>query len=422
MVERCQMAASVLGDLKVLNEETIKQAINQMGSLKFSRLIVTDGIGLPIYDTAPVEEDILSCPEIAHALQNMDVFTWNYKGGIMTSAAAIPIYANGTLSGCVYIAENDSEQGLLFHNLQRNILWITIVLELVVILFSLIFSNGLSGRLRKIRNSVRIIRGGDYTHRLVLGGNDELTLLGDEFNELTERLQASEQKRRQFVSDASHELKTPLASIKLLTDSILQNDMDADTVREFVQDIGDEAERLNRISQKLLALSKADSDPNEELEILKVTPTLQRVTRMLSNIALEANIQIQLQIVQDRPILISEDDLYQILFNLVENGIKYNIPGGTLTIHLDAIEDNSVLSVTDSGVGIPTDSLPHIFERFYRVDKARSRKSGGSGLGLAIVKNLVESNNATIAVTSEAGKGSTFRVLFPIFDMDDPEC
>jgi two-component system phosphate regulon sensor histidine kinase PhoR len=89
---------------------------------------------------------------------------------------------------------------------------------------------------------------------------------------------------------------------------------------------------------------------------------------------------------------------------------------------LDAIDDNSVLSVTDSGVGIPTDSLPHIFERFYRVDKARSRKSGGSGLGLAIVKNLVESNNATIAVTSEAGKGSTFRVLFPIFDMDDPEC
>ena len=419
MVERCQMAASVLEDLKVLNEDTIKQAITQMGSLRITRLLVTDADLGAIYDTAPTSAEPMQLEEIGLALDGMDVFTWNYKSGVMRSAAAIPLYTDGILSGCVYMAEQDSEQGLLFHSLQTNVLWISIVLELMITAFSLIFASSLSGRLRKIRNSVRIIRSGDYTHRLVIGGRDELTLLGVEFNELTERLQTSEEKRRQFVSDASHELKTPLASIKLLTDSILQNDMDLPTIREFVGDIGDEAERLNRVSQKLLALSKADSQPNKELEILRIEPTLRRASKMLSHLAQAANIQINIRILQDMPILISEDDLYEILFNLVENGIKYNVPDGSLTIEIDAQEENSILSVTDTGVGIPEESLSQIFERFYRVDKARSRKSGGSGLGLAIVKDLVEANGGTIDVTSEPGIGSKFRVIFPVFDVEN---
>jgi signal transduction histidine kinase len=266
--------------------------------------------------------------------------------------------------------------------------------------------------------SMRIIQEGDYSHKVNMGGNDELTILGNEFNDLTERLNTSEQKRRRFVSDASHELKTPLASIKLLTDSILQNEMDMETVREFVGDIGNEAERLNRMTAKLLSLTKVDGQPMEEAEIIYMTPTVRRVHRMLSPVASQAGIVIDLNLEEDCPVLILEDDLYQVVFNLMENGIKYNQGGGTLSVTLKHQDENAILIIRDTGMGIPEDAVGHIFERFYRVDKARSRASGGSGLGLAIVRAIIQRNRGEIQVESRLGEGTCFTVTFPSFDTE----
>jgi signal transduction histidine kinase len=246
-------------------------------------------------------------------------------------------------------------------------------------------------------------------------------VLGREFNDLTEKLRQSEEQRRQFVSDASHELKTPLASIKLLSDSILQNDMDVDTVREFVSDIGDEADRLTRMSEKLLSMTRFHPDEGSNCEITYFSSTLDRVVRMLSIAADMAEVELKIQIVTDSSILILEDDLYQIIFNLVENGIKYNVPGGSLTLRLTRKGENAVLTVADTGLGIPQESLGKIFDRFYRVDKARSRQTGGSGLGLAIVKEMVERNRGTITVTSSQEKpaGTVFKLVFPVFDVEE---
>lgn len=316
--------------------------------------------------------------------------------------------------------EYDTDQGNLIRSLQNTILRITLILEFLVIVFSLAFSNTFSRRIRQIMASMRTIQQGDYTKKVSLGGHDELTFLGDEFNDLMERLRTSEQKRSRFVSDASHELKTPLASIKLLADSILQNDMDMDTVREFVGDIGNEADRLNRTTAKLLALTRVDGrEQDAECEIITMAPTVNRVVRMLSAIAKQNSITIETHLEQDCPILILEDDLYQIIFNLVENGIKYNVPGGTLSVSLLREADNAVLRVADTGMGIPQEALDHIFERFYRVDKARSRATGGSGLGLAIVRSIVQRSRGQIAVESQVGKGTTFTVRFPVFDTEE---
>jgi signal transduction histidine kinase len=194
--------------------------------------------------------------------------------------------------------------------------------------------------------------------------------------------------------------------------------MSMDTVHEFVEDIGKEADRLNRMSQKLLNLSRTESVEDDVGEIVYMAPTVQRVVLMLDAIAQENKIRIETDLTQDSPILILEDDLYQIAFNLVENGIKYNTPGGVLKIRLLQEDDMGVLQVEDSGVGIPSEALEHIFERFYRVDKARSRKSGGSGLGLAIVRSMVQRNGGEISVESNMGIGSTFTVRFPAFDLD----
>ena len=428
LISKCQLAAAEIADLEVVNPASVSSALSQMGSLRVTRLIITDQSGLIVYDTAS-ETGYALLPEIAEALDTAeyeygyDVFSWeyDYNDGIMFSHAASPIISYGTVAGCVYMMEYDTEQAMLIKSLQHNIFTITLVLVLAVIVFSIIFSNIYSARLRRILASMRIIREGDYSHKVDLGGQDELTVLGEEFNDLTDRLQTSENKRRQFVSDASHELKTPLASIKLLTDSILQNDMDMGTVREFVGDIGNEAERLNRMSQKLLSLTRVESQQDGTCEIVRLSPTIERVVRMLSGLAKEHDITIEQDLSGDSPILILEDDLYQITFNLVENGIKYNLPGGKLTIRVRREEENAILEVSDTGVGIPEDAIGHVFERFYRVDKARSRKTGGSGLGLAIVRSMVERNQGTISVQSTVGSGTTFSVSFPTFETGEAE-
>ena len=425
MVEKCQLAADEIAKLEVLNTSTISTAISRLDSLKSTRLIVTDQTGKTLYDSAGTDTDTYTLfPEIVRSLDNSihqygnDAFSWRYHDGSMESRAATTILYYGSIIGCVYMSEYDTAQGTLIQNLLDTVLQITFILEVVVLLFSLTFSHAFSRRLKKIMTSMQIIQQGDYTHKVEMGGNDELTVLGNEFNHLTERLNTSEQKRRRFVSDASHELKTPLASIKLLTDSVLQNDMDTETIREFVQDIGNEADRLTRMTAKLLSLTVVDGEPAADCEIIPAAPTVRKVVKMLSSIAAQNGITVEIEVIEDSPILILEDDLFQIIFNLVENGIKYNTPGGKVTVTLSRQEDNAVLLIRDTGVGIPEDSIGHIFERFYRVDKARSRSTGGTGLGLSIVRAIVERNRGELQVSSQLGKGTVFTLSFPAFDTE----
>ena len=423
MIEKCLLVSDEISTLDVMNSTSIATIVSQMESLKISRLIVTDQSAKVLYDSSnEAVESYSLLPEVLSAIAGNDVCSWNYQDGTTNTYAAAPILYYGTVVGAVYMTEHETAQGAMIQSLQKTVLQITLLLEIIVTIFSIAFANTFSRRLSRIMTSMRIIQEGDYSHKVNMGGNDELTILGNEFNDLTERLQTSEQKRSRFVSDASHELKTPLASIKLLSDSILQYDMDIETVREFVGDIGDEAERLNRMTAKLLSLTKAEGTVAEESEIIFMAPTINRVVRMLRPNALQAKISFHLELEQDSPILILEDDLYQIVFNLIENGIKYNLPGGSLTIRLSRVEDNAMLTVTDTGMGIPEDAISHVFERFYRVDKARSRATGGSGLGLAIVRTIVQRNRGEISVTSVVGQGTTFTVIFPAFDTEvDPE-
>lgn len=426
MGEKVQVVASAVAEQSVLNPDTAAAAVIPLDNMTVTRLVITDAAGQCVYDSlkeADATGTYCLFPEVVEALEGNDVFTWRYHDGVMESQAAAPIISYNNLIGSVYIMEYDAAQGRLIQSLQKNILSVTLILTFALLVFSMLFSAAFAKRLKKIMASMRIIREGGYSHKVDMGGHDELTVLGREFNDLTDKLQESEEKRRQFVSDASHELKTPLASIKLLSDSILQNDMDMDTVREFVADIGDEADRLNRMSYKLLSLTRGSTNTGPDFEITYMAPTIRRVVRMLSAIADHAAVTIRVEIDVDCSILILEDDLYQIIFNLVENGIKYNVPGGSVTIHLTRDQDNAVMTVRDTGVGIPEHALGHIFERFYRVDKARSRQSGGSGLGLAIVKEMVERNRGKIRAESVVGEnsGTTFTLEMPIFDVEDEE-
>lgn len=418
---KTQLVVSSLSGLETLNVENVNQVMALLGDIEATRVMVTSSEGRALYDSLSMGNatgKLILFPEVVEALRANNVFHSAYKSGVLESRACMPIMYYGTAIGAVYIMEHDTAQGAIIEALEVNIIRITAVLGAVVLLFSVLFSVRYSRRMRQILHSTQLLREGEYSHKLTIRGQDEVGLLASEFNKLTERLQASEQMQRQFISDASHELKTPLASIKLLADSILQNPMDADTVREFVGDIGNEADRLTRIAQKLLELSRIEDSPKGDFVVVETGPIVEKIMRMLLPQAELRRIKPVSHLELGCTIVTQEDDFYQIAFNLIENAIKYNIDDGELMVSLSRVEDDVVLIVEDGGIGIPEDSRPYVFDRFYRVDKARSRAAGGSGLGLSIVHDLVLQNYGSIDVAPRDEGGTRFTVVFPYFSLE----
>ena len=269
-------------------------------------------------------------------------------------------------------------------------------------------------KLRQLSNAIRIVSGGDYKYRMEVTGKDELAELSREFNALTAYLEDTERQRRRFVSDASHELKTPLASIRLLADSIVQTEnMDTDTMREFVSDIGNEAERLQHMTEDLLSLSRMDDDIQIVPEPVDVKKSVLDAIALLRPVAAEKQVTLNAELDDNCMVLATKDNMHHIVFNLLENAVKYNFPKGSVTAKLHAENGNVQLSVEDTGVGIPEDERYNIFGRFYRIDKARSREAGGSGLGLSIVHDAVKAHGGSIAVGANEPRGSIFIVTFP---------
>lgn len=354
---------------------------------------------------------------IATAMSGKNAFYVNYNDGVFTSYAVAPIITNNQVSGTVVIVETDHEQGNILENLQNNLQRISLAVFVLTIALGPLVSMTLTRRITKVLKAIKFVREGEYGYRVKVTGNDELTQLTQEFNSLTGRLQVTEEMRRRFVSDASHELKTPLASIKLLSDSILQNAayMDMETVSEFVTDIGNEADRLTRTTEKLLNLTRLDSNlviPRTKVDVKKVIGSAMRI---LSPLARRSNVSISHKCDNGCTILATEDDIYQVVLNLAENAIKYNISGGQVELTLKKEHGMVVLTVKDTGIGIPEEDLPNIFDRFYRVDKARSREAGGSGLGLSIVKSTVNEHGGEVEAFKNDDKGMCFKVTIPYY-------
>ena len=250
-----------------LTAESVERTIGSLGVLGDTRVVVTDPAGAVLYDWYDgVRRDTSGQYalfwEVAQALRGNDVFRSEYRDGAFRSRAAVPITYRSMTLGAVYLYEYDGEQGALLSGVQQNLRSISVAICVGSLILSVIFSRALTRRIADLLKAIRTVRQGEYSHRVPLQGRDELTQLAGEFNALTGRLQTTEEVRRRFVSDASHELKTPLSSIRLLTDSILQSDsMDGETAREFLMDIGEEAERLTRITEKLLRLTRMDTAP-----------------------------------------------------------------------------------------------------------------------------------------------------------------
>ena len=328
LIEQAAVISSSLSGLDTLSGDGAAQVVELLAVSGLERIIVTDAASRVLYDTASpsAEGDVALLSEIVRALSGEQVFWSRFAGGAFVSHAAIPIYRDGAVLGAVYLCERDTEQAEILLAFRDRLATVSIVALMAALGLTIVFTRRLTGRITRLSQAVRTVREGDYAHRVTVEGNDELSELYADFNSMTETLQKTEEQRRRFVSDASHELKTPLAAIRLLADSITGTDnIDPDTVREFVSDIATETERLQRTTEKLLDLSRRDDGARVKSVPVDVGGCAEDTLRRLAPLADKSSITLHCEAEPGCTILAPEDDVYQIVFNLAENAVKYNL-------------------------------------------------------------------------------------------------
>lgn len=291
-----------------------------------------------------------------------------------------------------------------------------LVAMVVIFGFALLLSRKMLKPFEKITDAINDVKNGFTDEPISVTDYIETEHIGDAFNQMMGRMKVLDDSRQEFVSNVSHELKTPLASMKVLADSLLtQEDVPAELYREFMTDIAAEIDRENKIITDLLSLVKMTrTSADINIETVDINAVLELLLKRLGPIASRAEVKLIFE--SRRPVSAEVDEvkLTLALSNLVENGIKYNNKGGWVKVILDADHQYFTVEVSDSGIGIPQESIEHIYERFYRVDKSHSKEIGGTGLGLAITRSAILMHRGSITVSSEEGVGTVFTVRIPL--------
>jgi len=272
----------------------------------------------------------------------------------------------------------------------------------VSLLLASLLAIRLAGPLDDIARAARRVARGEYQARVQPKGPEELTSLADSFNQMAETLEQQERMRREFIVNAAHELSTPLTNLQGYLEA-LRDGVIAPSTQQF-QSLHEEVDRLVRLSQSLNALAQ-DNSPNSEraLETIDLVPAVRSAVELARSSFDGKAIRVQLHIPARLSARAEPDQLAQVLANLLQNASRYTPDGGLVTVAAEARRSDVLVSVSNTGDGIPQDDLPHLFERFYRVDKSRDRASGGAGIGLAIVKQLVEATGGRVGAESQAG-------------------
>ncbi len=273
--------------------------------------------------------------------------------------------------------------------------------------------------LEPFRNLARMLEKaaeGDLDTEIEEGTYLETQRISDAISRTMRKLKAVDKSRQEFVSNVSHELKTPITSIRVLADSLMSmEEVPVELYQEFMQDISDEIDRESKIIDDLLSLVKMNkSAADMNISQVSINDLLGLILKRIRPIAQKRNIELILESIREVTAEVDEVKLSLALNNLVENAVKYNVEDGWVRVILDADHKYFYIKVSDSGIGIPEEFQELIFERFYRVDKARSRETGGTGLGLSITKNVILMHQGIIKVESKEGEGTTFSVRIPL--------
>ena len=268
----------------------------------------------------------------------------------------------------------------------------------------------------QITDAAREIEENDLSRRIRVSTKDELGRLASTLNLMIERLEKAFQRQKELTGDASHELRAPLAVIQAEATLALQRERDTSSYRKSLEIVAQETDHMSGTIKQLLTLARADSGKEQmTFQVVELSPFLKGLCEDMTILCREKKQSLDQEL--NDPLTIKGDPkaLRNLMVNLLTNAIRYTPEGGCITVSLYHEESTAFVAVSDTGMGIPSDELPFIFKRFYRVDKARSREAGGSGLGLAICRHIAHAHGGVIQVESRINRGSTFRVCFPLY-------
>ena len=393
------------------------------------RITVIDSAGQVVYDSSVPRgglgrlDNHLDRPEIRqahlHSIGRADRHSATLDADLLYYAHSIKLGSGKLHGGYVRAAVNIEELSAFSANVQR-VIWAVGLLTIVLLL---IVSSQLAKRITKpiqqIAATADAIKGGDVMQRVHVTSDDEIGTLATGINDMAEKLgndieklRKLERVRSEFLANVSHELRTPIFSIQGFLETLLDGAVDDPHVnREFLEKAHHHANRLDTLLSDLIEISRIESgEMKMSFRYFSLSDFLQQVVQEMQPQAAKKSLSLMLNppLAHDEKVYGDRERLKQVMINLIDNAIKYTEPGGSITVRTSQEGTKAAIHVQDTGCGIALEHQTRIFERFYRVDRDRSREVGGTGLGLAIVKHIVEAHGGTIKVESEVGKGSTF--------------
>lgn len=361
---------------------------------------------------------VMLLPNVMQALDRETSVERINRGGRCYIVVAVPVIENNMVIGALYLQESADDIIQSGERVKKNLLVLSAVMCVIIAILSLALSHLFTSPISKIKEKIKYMSDNKIRKTIDYRGTNEINELVEEFNKMVAQINIVEERRQQFVSNASHELKTPLSSLKLICDSILQNpDVDMELVKEFLCDMNDEVDRLTRITNKLLSLTKMDASMEEtemvDLSVINLKGLIRRIVKALKPLAEEKKINFEILLPEDVYATVDADKLWEAVYNIVDNSIKYTGEGGWVYVEMYRDKQEVYITVADNGIGMHEEETEKIFDRFYRVDKARARETGGTGLGLSIAQSSIELHGGKIYVESREDVGSLFRIVIP---------
>lgn len=376
---------------------------------------VFDWQGNPISDTSTSMDGVpIYQADVAAALAGNATWRWIMVGGEAMRVLTEPVKLNGQVTGVLQVGAFASDIGDTLGTVVTLLLTVGPLVLLAASLGSYVLAGHALAPVDRITRLATEIGGHDLTRRVDLRlPRDEVGRLAQTFNAMLDRLETAFRRQRQFTADASHELRTPLSLLQAQLELALARPRDSAEDQLVLESLAGDVERVARLANMLLALARSDAGALAlSLDELDLTGLIDLVAEQYTPLAAEAGVGIVTDVA---PVSLRADGdrLLQVLVNLVDNALRHSPAGGTIVIGCRASAESVRCWVADQGTGIPPEHLPHIFERFYRVEAGRDRASGGIGLGLSISKEIVEAHGGTIAVESASGVGTTFTITLP---------
>lgn len=403
--------------LQDTSSKNITTQLDQLSTIYDGRVMLIDSSFTIVKDTYALDEQktILS-EEVMQAYNGETVQKYDADNHYIEMTFPIHDESGKNVIGVMLVSVSTDSIAATLAILKQYALMIQFLVAVIVVIAGFAVSTAFVRPFRRLTKSIKDVQDGYEADFISVNSYSETETMSAACDEMLRRLQTLDESRQEFVSNVSHELKTPLTSMKVLADSLMgQEDIPVELYREFMTDIGAEIDRENKIINDLLSLVKMDkSAGNINITSVQINELLERIMKRLRPIAQKQNVELVME--SFRPVVAEVDEvkLTLALTNLIENAIKYNNPDGWVHVSLNADHQNFFVTVEDNGIGIPKEAQNRIFERFYRVDKSHSREIGGTGLGLAIARNAIIMHRGAIKVHSMEGEGTTFTVRIPL--------